>query len=72
MPRFSVLCTLFPAATEYEFGMGEVDDWREGRSGFVSGAAKEHERGVGLFLPRALDRAGGLDSSGHYWYPLLL
>ena len=41
--------------------MGEVDDWQEGRSDFVLGAAKEHERGVGLFVPQALDKEGGLD-----------
>ena len=29
MPRFSVLCTLFPAATEYGFGMEVVDGRRE-------------------------------------------
>ena len=62
--RSLVLCTLFLAAMGYEFGKREVDNWWEERNDSLSEAAKEHEWGVGLFLLRALDRAGGPDSSG--------
>ena len=70
VPRFSVLCTLFLAATEYEFEKEEVvDRRREEKGDFFSGVVKEHERGVDLFLPRI---PGGQDWFDRYWYPLPL
>ena len=52
VPRFLVLCTLFPAATEYEFEKEEVvDRRREEKGNFFSGVVKEHERGIDLLLP---------------------
>ena len=51
VPQFSVLCTLFPAATEYEFEKEEVVDRRQEEEGnFFLGVVKEHERGIDLFL----------------------
>ena len=71
VPQSLVLCTLFLAAMGFEFGKGEVGNWREERNVFLSGAGKEHEREVDLFLPRVLGRAGGLDLSGRYGCRLL-
>ena len=58
VPRFSVLCTLFPAATEYEFEKEEVGRWRGGKCDFFVGAVTvELGQEEGLILP-VLGREG--------------
>ena len=72
VPRFSVLCTLFLAVTEYESEKKEVDRRRGGRCDFFMGAVTvELGWEEGLNLP-VLDIGGDRDWSDHFEYPLLL
>ena len=49
--RFLVPCTLFPAASEYGFEMGEVvGRRREEKGNSFLGVVKEYARGVDLFF----------------------
>ena len=72
MPRFSVLCTLFPAATEYEFEKEEVDGRRGGKCDFFVGVVTvELGQEEGSNLP-VLDRGDDRGWSDHSGYPPLL
>ena len=71
-PRFSVLCTLFLAATEYEFEKEEVGRRRGGKCDFFVGAVT-----VGLGQeegsnPLVLGKGGDRGWSDHSGYPPLL
>ena len=66
VPRFSVLCTLFPAATEYEFKKEEVGRRQGGKCDFFVGVVMVgfgQEEGSNLPV---LDRGGDQGLSDRY------
>ena len=71
MPRFLVLCILFPAATEYEFAKGGVDRQRGVKGDFFL-VVRECGRGVGWNLRLVPGRGGDRGWSDHSEYPLPL
>ena len=65
VPRFSVLCTLFPAATEYEFEKEEVGRRQGGKYDFFVGVVTvELGQEEDSNLP-VLGRGGDRDWSDH-------
>ena len=73
MPRFLVLCTLFPAATEYEFVKEEaVGRRREETGDFFSEVATGQKREGGWNLLLVLGKGDDRGWSDRSEYPLLL